>query len=406
MINIASEFDKGDLERAISKQSPLLRFHDRLERQFEADASVARCHRFIRINYIGLLIYHCFMLSDYRSIGDVIDLDILVHFLFTTPIVLAVNIVLARHPPVWIREGLETFAALAVAAAIVLVSSASESPDRDMVHFTLAVIVLCMITMQRLRFPYAVAGCAIVQVLYSLGLTTLAYSADRMLVANSVFFAIVLVSLVGGYALEREHRMGYLLRLREHLRISELEVDSLCDALTGLGNRRALDAAFARLSEEQAGTDTAVLLLDVDHFKLFNDANGHQAGDDCLRRIAGLVSGTLRDGEGIAFRFGGEEFLVLIEDATRASAFEIAGRIRSSVESARIRRSPNTAAVVTVSIGVAQGPLGATGAARSLVASADRALYAAKHAGRNRVTLAHDAEVIVPVAMPDRRRAG
>jgi PleD family two-component response regulator len=61
---------------------------------------------------------------------------------------------------------------------------------------------------------------------------------------------------------------------------------------------------------------------------------------------------------------------------------------------------------VTVSIGVAQGPLGATGAARSLVASADRALYAAKHAGRNRVTLAHDAEVIVPVAMPDRRRAG
>lgn len=170
------------------------------------------------------------------------------------------------------------------------------------------------------------------------------------------------------------------------------------DALTGLANRRTLDATLARewLRAARAQLPLSVLLLDIDHFKSFNDTYGHPEGDACLRRVAGAVARTTRRASDLAARYGGEEFFVLLAETDAAGAAAVAERLREEVVALRIEHGASGAgAVVTVSIGLAtvvpspQDVGGrAAGAVAALVQQADAALYAAKRGGRNRVVAA------------------
>jgi len=157
------------------------------------------------------------------------------------------------------------------------------------------------------------------------------------------------------------------------------------DVLTGLRNRRALSDDLATLEavSHERGTCTAFVLCDVDHFKAYNDRLGHLAGDEALRAIASVIRGTLRAGD-IAYRFGGEELLLVLRDTTAADALAVAERVRAQVEAAALAHPASSRGVLTVSIGVAPGP-GDTG---KLFAGADTALYEAKGGGRNRVIVA------------------
>ena len=157
------------------------------------------------------------------------------------------------------------------------------------------------------------------------------------------------------------------------------------DQLTGLTSRRRVLADLATALERASETDAplCVALLDVDHFKQVNDRYGHAAGDAVLRRVASAISGTMRAGD-IAGRFGGEEFLIVIRDADPVLALTIAEQVRGVIEaSARITAD---GPAVTVSIGVAAAWRHA--GAEALIEQADRALYLAKGAGRNRIRLA------------------
>lgn len=129
----------------------------------------------------------------------------------------------------------------------------------------------------------------------------------------------------------------------------------------------------------------ATLLVDIDHFKRFNDTNGHQQGDLCQMRIAGLMATSLRAEEGQVYRFGGEEFVILLAGATLPDALLVADLVRSGVEDAGIPAGPSAG---TVSIGVAAAPVERDTTPQLLVADADAALYAARSHGRNRVGLA------------------
>jgi len=161
---------------------------------------------------------------------------------------------------------------------------------------------------------------------------------------------------------------------------------SMSDALTGLANRRAFDAALqAELARaRRGGTPLALALLDVDHFKRFNDTHGHQAGDAALVAVAGALDGAAR-AEDHACRFGGEEFALLLPGAGRPAAEAVAERVRRAVRAADTGHAP-----VTVSVGVAV--YGGDGAPPDLVAAADACLYAAKEAGRDRVVVAPEAD--------------
>jgi diguanylate cyclase (GGDEF)-like protein/PAS domain S-box-containing protein len=172
----------------------------------------------------------------------------------------------------------------------------------------------------------------------------------------------------------------------------QLSILSRTDGLTGLGNRRAFDEAleldWKRTLRE--GSQMSLLLLDIDRFKQFNDAYGHQFGDDCLRAEAAAIRDCIRRAADTVARYGGEEIAAILPSTDRTDAVVIAESARRSIEELRIPHVGNWEAggIVTVSIGVATALArhgGTMHMPETLLMSADHALYKAKHEGRNRV---------------------
>jgi diguanylate cyclase len=159
---------------------------------------------------------------------------------------------------------------------------------------------------------------------------------------------------------------------------------AVSDALTGLPNRRAADETFRRLAAQagRALSPLGVVLLDLDRFKQLNDQHGHAHGDRALAMVGRVVTDTLRASD-FAARFGGEEFLLLLPDTDRRGAIEVAEKVRVAIEQIELPR----AGALTGSLGVACLPEDAV-EPDQLLRRADRALYAAKAGGRNRVEAA------------------
>jgi diguanylate cyclase (GGDEF)-like protein/PAS domain S-box-containing protein len=169
-----------------------------------------------------------------------------------------------------------------------------------------------------------------------------------------------------------------------------LEELARMDGLTGITNRRAfdeaLDAEFRR--SVRKGTPLSLLLIDVDHFKAFNDTYGHPEGDDCLKTLAKVLTRVLNRPGDLAARYGGEEFASILPDTNAEGAMTIARSILAAVQDLAIPHVGSGTGIATVSIGVATfAGDSASGSVDALVQEADDALYAAKAAGRNRVVM-------------------
>jgi len=159
------------------------------------------------------------------------------------------------------------------------------------------------------------------------------------------------------------------------------------DGLTGVFNRAYFDDRFTReFSFASASSQPfCVLLIDVDHFKQYNDTFGHLAGDDCLRQVAHALSATLRRQSDFVARYGGEEFVVVLPACEAAAGLRVGESLRSAVEKLGIQSALASAAQVTVSVGLACTFPTPPGSASALVGLADAALYLAKARGRNRL---------------------
>jgi diguanylate cyclase (GGDEF)-like protein len=182
---------------------------------------------------------------------------------------------------------------------------------------------------------------------------------------------------------ERANLLGLADREQQLARINrQLREDSRRDSLTGMRNRRALSDDLPGIEElhRERGTTYTLALCDIDHFKAYNDRLGHLAGDQALRAVAATVRGALRSGD-IAYRFGGEELLLIMPDTTLGEAMTASERVRDAVQRAAIPHPDGISGVLTVSIGLAADHEEAA----TLLARADAALYEAKHDGRNRV---------------------
>ncbi|MCS0580222.1 diguanylate cyclase [Massilia pinisoli] len=172
-------------------------------------------------------------------------------------------------------------------------------------------------------------------------------------------------------------------------KLAQIALEQLAtrDGLTGLANRRCFDdtlhAEWARSLRQRQ--PLSLLMVDVDNFKAYNDANGHLGGDECLKRIATAVASEMRANDLVA-RYGGEEFAVILPNQSLKGAASVAERIRTRVEQLQV---PNRQAARhgTVSIGAATAIAAPDNSASELVAIADAALYRAKHMGRNRISL-------------------
>jgi diguanylate cyclase (GGDEF)-like protein len=207
------------------------------------------------------------------------------------------------------------------------------------------------------------------------GLVLAGFGAARMRAARARARERVLERTVAERTLQLEEANTKLLQLSE------------VDPLTGIANRRRFEETLAREWRRAMRDEMplSLVMIDIDFFKDFNDALGHQVGDQCLRRVAGEIREALTRPGDLVARYGGEEFAAVLPSTPSRGAESVAEMLRARVETLATRHPTAPLGVVTISLGVATGTPGLATSPEALVASADEALYRAKRAGKNRV---------------------
>lgn len=379
------------MARAAQAGCRWLHFPRRLEWLFEYETRHARtCHLVaIGLMWIGMTVASAFLFAGRGGAPSPFGMNVAIRLGVVTPflVVIVAAIWWGVHP--MLREGLAMLGCIIAPASLIIGVMLTHTGDQAASRGAITLVLLFITIVLRLRFWFAATAC----------LTLIAVQAGvpflrDLPVPGSLPLAAVtaLITLVANYTLEREDRLSYLQGLRNRMQETQLSemVDQLRelshrDALTGLANRRALDAQL----EELCGTNTpiAVILVDIDAFKAFNDTYGHQIGDECLRRVAAMMRASLRRTSDRIARIGGEEFVLVLPRTSLQEARITAERMRQAVRELRIPHVSSPAGrVVTISAGVSASA--ACTSPANLIAEADRALYRAKSHGRNRVEVA------------------
>ncbi|ASV55359.1 Two-component response regulator [Lelliottia jeotgali] len=200
----------------------------------------------------------------------------------------------------------------------------------------------------------------------------------------AVWIVFTLILICGRFILLRWFDEAWQRNQQNQLLIARLDALAHQDPLTETANRREMENVLERAVSQ--GKSFTLLMLDVDYFKLYNDAYGHQAGDECLVRVAQALKASVRTPEDLVSRYGGEEFLLILFNCPSEAAEQVAQRIQENLRRAGIAHKASKASEhVTASMGIAGMTAGLT--ADELVAQADAALYRAKEGGRNRWAL-------------------
>ncbi len=191
---------------------------------------------------------------------------------------------------------------------------------------------------------------------------------------------------------KRNARERELEEATEELQEANKKLERLAslDGLTGLANRRLFERTLKKewKRARRQGHQLGIIMLDIDHFKYYNDTYGHQAGDECLKKIAGKLSSLIYRPADVAARYGGEEFAVILPETDLEGIKEVAERVRTGIKDLRMEHEKSPVdEYVTVSVGAAVAQSCRKSEPEELVGAADEALYEAKEAGRNRVKL-------------------
>jgi diguanylate cyclase (GGDEF)-like protein len=302
----------------------------------------------------------------------------------------------SRSPEDWARDYTIGICAMASLWAATVASVAFMFKDTQLLMFVLLLqnAWLAGAGVRNASSPAAVLGQTLVIMLpttvcCAFGSTILV----RLLAPGCLIFMLVLLRIAriyGAQMLSLLESERFLVAANE-----QLMTLSCTDGLTGIANRRAFDDRFAAewAFAVREAVDIAVVLVDVDHFKRFNDHYGHMEGDDCLRMIASHVAGAVLRGSDLPARYGGEEFVVLLPGNGDQGAAEVAERLCRSVYEANMPHAANPIGRVTVSIGIASLAPGVNDVPAMLMTRADQALYRAKQSGRNQVCIAPPAGV-------------
>ncbi|KQT46819.1 hypothetical protein ASG52_14065 [Methylobacterium sp. Leaf456] len=368
-----------------------LRLAAPIQDRYDAEHAGRRTSELRAAILVGIALYNVYNLTSIVLLPDILWLSVALRVGLVTPVSLGLAWAIGRTSPLWT----ERLVLVGILNAYLLPVSLFWMTRDPLGLFTFGELSLTIIfanMLLALRFRHAVAFTA-----GALAATLLAVASKPDLApALQAAFAVQITtacifSLYANAVMERRRCADYLSALEASLRAKsadaarrEFENLSHTDALTGLPNRRHLaDTLDDWLSRPDA---MALMMIDIDHFKLYNDALGHPAGDDCLRRIAGTFADFARRHDAFCARFGGEEFTVLVRDGGSELALARCARQLGKAVEALALVHPARAdgiGVATISIGVARRPEGAVLPAADLIAEADRALYAAKRRGRN-----------------------
>lgn len=395
---------RGLVERGLKSSFWQLRLPNGLEQRYRLDAIEARVLHTQHAGWFALLVFNSFLVVDWLMVRDVFWASVLIRVGLFTPagvLTLLAGRQLAKmsrdrgwvNMADWMSIVSGWLAALSLAAILLQ----SHSPWAHYYHAGFLVIIIYGNLVQQLRFPFAVAFSMLVLALHGAGMLIADNFPPGVRTGTMLMLCVATAfTLVANYLMEKATRRRYLLACRDEQMVAELsalnarlQTLSRSDVLTGVANRRHFQGQLA-LAFERARADgepLSVLMLDVDHFKAYNDRYGHPAGDECLRQVAQALREGLRHPSDLVARFGGEEFVIVMQQADQAAALGAAERIRAAVESLGMRHEGSvTSSVVTASVGTATlAPCYDITSPDKLVSCADQALYEAKRAGRNRV---------------------
>lgn len=367
-----------------------LRFVPEIRTRYDAEQGAERVVALRSAIYVGVALYNAYNLTSIVLLHDIVWLSVGLRILLVTPTSLALAWCIGRFSPN-LRELLVLGALVSAYLIPVFLFWLTDEPLGAFTfgEFSLTLIFGNMLLPLRFRHALVFTCAAFV-------ITGAAIFAKSDLEATLRFaFAVQLTtacffSLYANYRIERRRCEDYLSELGARLEAEAAEAArkqfqdlSRTDALTGLPNRRFLDE---RMDEWFADDrPAAVMMIDIDHFKLFNDMLGHPAGDDCLRGVAAVFAAVATGSDLVCARFGGEEFTLAIQGAGEMEAARLARGLVQAIEGLAIVH-PGRAdgvGVVTVSVGVAFKPHGTAASRADVFADADRALYQAKRRGRN-----------------------
>ena len=388
------------IERLLQRGLQGLHFPPALETHFERDSGAPRSRRLWREGLISILVFNAFYLGEWLFTHQITRHELVLQTGLITPLSLLVNLLMRLNPPRWLREGSISFMACVIACMYLFLQSGKGSVA---IAFTLVGVIVTALfasVVMRLRFFFALTACIIITFAGALFLLLdQALKTDEKITGLALMSITIGIGLMSNYSLEREERLGYLRYLvseANRQQISEmnsrLEKLSAIDKLTALPNRRSYEERFERMWQEALAESTplALIVIDVDHFKVLNDVRGHTYGDDVLRRVGAILPQALRSTADFAARYGGEEFVVLLPRTDRESAERVAERIRALVEMAGSppqQPLPETECLmwVTGSCGISTCIPTPDLQKETLLESADKAMYRAKSEGRNRV---------------------
>jgi diguanylate cyclase (GGDEF)-like protein len=388
------------IEETLAQPNQWLRFPADIENRFEQDNLAQRSRAMLIKGSIALALFDLFLVSDLSMVPDVFRQMLWLRLGVVTPIGLAALLVVARGSSARLTEIAISFLSVLTTLTITYAIASSHHPYASYYHTGIPLIVIFANIVQRARFWYALGTSLLILMLYiGVAVTTHRLPPDILQNYVMVLASTALFTLIANYNLERDERHTWLMNVRERLRLSNLEDAnaqltrlSEVDPLTDLANRRSFERQLKQLWMRYLALrqPLSLMMIDVDHFKLYNDRLGHPAGDQCLKQVAATIRGHVRSASGeLAARLGGEEFAVLLPGLTEERAEEVAQRIRTAVQSLRIaHEAVSDDAVVTVSIGIATADGAHLASPQRLLEAADSALYLAKRGGRNRVRLA------------------
>ena len=376
-----------------------------LEVAFEAQSAAARAAQLRVWGWVTLAFVWSSTPLDYRSMPHMWPLFVSLRLLVVTPLFLLSMRRLGVPRSRWATVLLTTGPYCSVLATMPVIFAAGPTIDTTVTVLVQFVNTLWITALVPLGMTGTLVFCAF-SVVASDGIIAAAFEAHHTAFARPdiaiACHLMILLMLLGKMLTERESRRSFVAGLRLQVQADSLARSnaqllemSHTDALTGLANRRAFDQTLDRALTQaaKAGTSVALLMIDIDHFKQFNDTAGHAEGDRCLATVAQAIAREIRPAD-LAARYGGEEFVVIMAGADLTQAASLAERIRAAISVLRVYHPGlGGGQFVSISIGLAAvRPDGSAAACTSLIVAADRALYRAKHAGRDRVMVAEPAE--------------
>ncbi len=380
---------RQQVAQALSSRRRSRVFSQPLEADYQIYSAGHKSRHAIPATVICLAIFNLGLIVDYMFRPELFWLFFFLRSVAATLPCFLLIWLSGRLPVYWLRDWMAAAGLAWIGVGVNVLITLRDAPAAQLA-FSIGMLIIVTNIVFNLRTRVAVSTSTLICVVTGAFLwPRLATFEQSDVLALAFLVATSIMTLVANSRLEGTLRHLYLLIMREQMRTDAMEREnvalstiSFTDALTGIANRRRFEQEFERICRMavETGKRLALLIVDVDHFKRYNDTYGHPAGDECLKHVADVLAHQVRHDSDLTCRLGGEEFAVLMQDADEDGAYQVANRVHTALLSGW----PEGLAPVTVSIGLAILP----GAAPAqIMALADKALYQAKQQGRNQTVL-------------------